>query len=176
MLTSNIMESPTLPETADVKENKERLGFLSHRSHQMQKQLQQSYPFLPWNWFYPYYLGGFHPSRAGYSSLSPPSDVTNGDHTPLLPFPVHGLPTSVMSMWAAGHKSHKFNKFTIDEILGRDNPETGENPTDLSVTRKESEERCEEDRPGSAEESSQLEDYSWLQCTRYRPPKLPSKL
>ena len=103
------------------------------------------------------------PSPQPNQSTQPPTPRTAQQASPSQPSP--------------GNNNRPF-KFSIEDILSRKDPErkdperrdVGEVPQDLSVDRS-SDPRGEED----ASEDGAGARFSWLQCTRYKPPKLPRK-
>ena len=78
-------------------------------------------------------------------------------------------------------------KFSIDDILGlKDNADdkdvdTADQRTDgaesdmSDLADVDPDKVCHKDTKGTADEEENSQ-YSWLQCTRYKPPKLPRKL
>ena len=78
-------------------------------------------------------------------------------------------------------------KFSIDDILGLNDssddkdvdtvdPRTDEADSDMSdLADTDPDKMCQNDTKESADDADSYH-YSWLQCTRYKPPKLPRKL
>ena len=169
------MESPELERQDSADINRQRTEHL-HR-------YMQHYSMLPWNWMYPYSMwGGLPPSYLTEPSSSGNKTYNLNTESAFQAGFLHMPYPSMAAMWgqkAAEAASSGVSKFTIDEILGR-----GEKPADLSTGtgRRDTEDddddssdRVSASSSPASPESSSLDDYSWLQCTRYKPPKLPSK-